>query len=221
MTPLWFFLVGLPAAYLLERAIVQLSEAGWRDDEAPDEATLPWQSGPWPGRVRVGVVALAPLLMAIAGWRFELPQAIAVSLLVLALLVCTGTDLIRFRVPNLITYPGTALALLAALAMPGGDFVSAVAAAAERGGRFLAMAVITRGGIGLGDVKLAMLIGAALGLPGGYQALVFGVLAGGVAILVLFLAGVVSRRQGVPYAPFLAFGAVAVVLARGAVFAPL
>ncbi len=66
-----------------------------------------------------------------------------------------------------------------------------------------------------------MLIGAALGLAGGYQALVFGVLAGGVAIFALLVAGVVSRRQGVPYAPFLALAAVAVVLARGAVFAPL
>ena len=44
---------------------------------------------------------------------------------------------------------------------------------------------------------------------------------GGVAIFALLLAGVVSRRQGVPYAPFLALAAVAVVLARGAVFAPL
>jgi prepilin signal peptidase PulO-like enzyme (type II secretory pathway) len=65
------------------------------------------------------------------------------------------------------------------------------------------------------------LIGAALGFPGGYQALVAGVMAGGIVILLLFVTGVVSRRQAVPYAPFLALSAVAVVLTHGANFAPL
>ena len=220
MIALWFFLAGLPAAYALDRAILQLSDT-WRLDGDESDGSLPWQAGPWPRRVRLAVVALAPFLMAVAGWRFDLPQAAAVCVLVLALLACTGTDLIRFRVPNVITYPGTALALVAALAMPGGDITGAVAAAALGGGAFLVMAIVSRGGIGLGDVKLAVLIGAALGLPGAYQALLFGILAGGLGILILFLAGVVSRRQGVPYAPFLALAAVAVVLMRGAVFAPL
>ena len=89
------------------------------------------------------------------------------------------------------------------------------------GAVFLVMAVVTRGGLGLGDVKLAMLIGAALGFPGAYQALVAGVMAGGVCILALFLARVVSRRQAVPYAPFLALAAVAVALTQGTAFAPL
>jgi prepilin signal peptidase PulO-like enzyme (type II secretory pathway) len=66
-----------------------------------------------------------------------------------------------------------------------------------------------------------MLIGAGLGFPGGYQALVAGVMAGGFVILLLFFTGVVSRRQAVPYAPFLALAAVAVVLTHGANFAPL
>jgi prepilin signal peptidase PulO-like enzyme (type II secretory pathway) len=222
LTPLWFFLAGLPAAFILDRAIRDLSDVPVGEDEATSaRSTLPWQVGPWPARVRVGIALPAPFLLALAGWRFDLPQAIVVSLLLLALLACTGTDLIRYRVPNVITYPGIAIALLASLALPDGDIVSAIAAAAGGGGIFLVMAIVTRGGIGLGDVKLAMLIGAALGLSGSYQALVFGVLAGGVGILLLLLAGIVSRKQAVPYAPFLALAAVAVVLTQGPVFAPL
>jgi leader peptidase (prepilin peptidase)/N-methyltransferase len=124
-------------------------------------------------------------------------------------------------VPNVVTYPGTLLALGAAALFPEGDLVNAAIAGLGGGLVFLVMAIITRGGLGLGDVKLAVLIGAALGFPGSYQALVIGILAGGVAILALFVTGVVSRKQAVPYAPFLALAAVGVVLTQGAVFAPL
>jgi leader peptidase (prepilin peptidase)/N-methyltransferase len=159
--------------------------------------------------------------MALAGWRFETAEAIAVSALMLGLLLCTGTDLIEYRVPNAVTYPGTLLALTASVVFPDGDFVNAALAALVGGVIFLVMAIVTRGGLGLGDVKLAVLIGAALGFPGGYQAMVMGIVAGGVVILGMFLLGIVSRRQAVPYAPFLALAAVVVVLTRGALFAPL
>jgi leader peptidase (prepilin peptidase)/N-methyltransferase len=228
MAPYLFFLAGVPAALLLNHAIAVLGREGYNEDEAgepekagPEVKRLPWQVEPWRDRVRVMVVATAPFLMAVAGWRFEPLQAAVVSALVLALLLCTGTDLIEYRVPNVVTYPGTLLALGAAALFPEGDLVNAAIAGLGGGLVFLVMAIITRGGLGLGDVKLAVLIGAALGFPGSYQALVIGILAGGVAILALFVTGIVSRKQAVPYAPFLALAAVGVVLTQGAVFAPL
>ena len=227
MTPLLFFLLGLPAAFAAERLILRLSQtAPAEDEESVEEASLavrqlPWQAGAWPARVRIGVALLVPVLMAVAGARFDAPQALAVSALVFALLVCTATDLLRYRVPNAITYPGTVLALLAAVFMPHADLMSALLAASLGGASFLVLALLTRGGLGLGDVKLTVLIGAALGLPAAYEALAFGVLAGGVVILALFVTGVVARKQAVPYAPFLALAAVVVVLAQGAAFAPL
>jgi prepilin signal peptidase PulO-like enzyme (type II secretory pathway) len=70
-------------------------------------------------------------------------------------------------------------------------------------------------------VKLATLIGAALGLRSAYTALFLGVVAGGGVILLLFALRFIGRRQAVPYAPFLALAAVFVLLTRGPVFAPL
>ena len=226
MAPLWFFLAGIPAALLANLAIRALSRrnAAVEDedaDEAPTRRTLPWQEGRWPDRVGVAVSAFVPALMAVAGWRFEPVEAAVASVFLVALLVCTGTDLVDFRVPNVVTYPGIALALLAALLIPAGDIVNSAVAALLGGGIFLVMAVLTRGGIGLGDVKLAVLIGAVLGFPASYQALALGVIAGGVVIVALFVAGVVSRRQAVPYAPFLAIAAAAVLLTQGPVFGPL
>src|SRR5581483_3043893 len=113
---------------MLDRAIAVLGrpqpdddgEAG--DDEsgtaqaltarpALDVQPLPWQVEPWRTRVRWLVAGAAPPLLAVAGGRFGLVEAVAVSALVLALLLCTGTDLVEYRVPNVVTYPGTALAL--------------------------------------------------------------------------------------------------------------
>src|SRR5690606_32573037 len=119
-----------------------------------------------------------------------------------------------------ITYPGTLAALGAAVLMPDGNIGDALLAALLGGGVFFGLAVITRGGIGLGDVKLAVLIGAALGLPIAVQALVYGVLAAAVVMGVMLVAGVVSRRQPVPYAPFLSMAAIVAVLSQGGAFAP-
>ena len=72
--------------------------------------------------------------------------------------------------------------------------------------------MIVPAGFGMGDVKLMLLLGAALGaavLP----ALLLGTLAGGVAaVIVLLREGGGARRKAIPYGPFLAFGAIAVML---------
>lgn len=221
---LLFLAAGIPAGAAVGRLAALLAnengaaEAGMGGSGRAD---LAWQREPWRARLLLAVGALTPLLLAAAGWRFELFQAAAVSFLLLALLLCAATDLLSYRVPNAITYPGAALALSAAAVLPGGDAASSLAAALLAGGALLAVAVVTRGGMGLGDVKLAVLIGAALGLSGAFQALALGIFAAGVIMLAALLAGLVSRKQALPYAPFLSAGAIAVVLLQGASFAPL
>jgi hypothetical protein len=73
----------------------------------------------------------------------------------------------------------------------------------------------------MADVKLAVFIAAALGLPAAFTALALGVAAGGAVMLTLLVGGAVSRRQVTPYAPFLALSAIGIALTEGTVFAPL
>jgi prepilin signal peptidase PulO-like enzyme (type II secretory pathway) len=221
MAALAFFLIGLPLVYVANRLVVELTDFEEELVDADDARALPWQQGAWPARVRWATLLLLPAMMAVAAYRFDLLQAIAVSVLVLALLMITATDMLRFRVPNVITYPGTLAALAAALLMPNGNIGEAALAAVLGGAVFFLLALITRGGIGLGDAKLAVLIGAALGLPIAYQALIYGVLAAAVVMGVMLLAGIVTRRQAVPYAPFLSMAAIVMLLSQGAAFAPL
>jgi prepilin signal peptidase PulO-like enzyme (type II secretory pathway) len=221
MLSLVFFLMGLPLAWTGNYLVTRLTDFEEELVDGADGRKLPWQVEPWSGRVRWSVMALLAPFMAVAGSRFEPLQAALVSLLLGALLVCTATDLLRYRVPNVITYPSIALALLACAVLPDARLQSALLAALLGGGMFLIMAVVTRGGLGLGDVKLAVLIGAMLGLPAAVQSLFLGVIVGGVVILLLFLTGVVGRKQPVPYAPFLALAAIGATLLQGAAFAPL
>jgi leader peptidase (prepilin peptidase) / N-methyltransferase len=77
---------------------------------------------------------------------------------------------------------------------------------------FLVLGLVYPAGLGMGDVKLALLLGAALGgavLP----ALLVGTLAAGVAgVVVLARQGLGARRRALPFGPFLAFGAITILL---------
>jgi leader peptidase (prepilin peptidase) / N-methyltransferase len=74
-------------------------------------------------------------------------------------------------------------------------------------------ALVYPSGMGMGDVKLALLLGAVLG-RNVTVGLMVGLLAGLVLALVLFATkGMAARKLKVPFAPFLAFGAIVALFA--------
>ena len=84
----------------------------------------------------------------------------------------------------------------------------------------LIIALVSRGGLGLGDVKLAGFAGLALGGSLILPALMITALAGGV--VAAYLAVRVRRRSyPMPYAPFISAGALVVLLWQGSAFASL
>jgi leader peptidase (prepilin peptidase)/N-methyltransferase len=88
----------------------------------------------------------------------------------------------------------------------------AVAACGAFGGLLL-LALVHPAGMGMGDVKLAFLLGAMLGgtVP---VALMIGVLAAMIPSLVLLARhGAAARKMGIPLGPFLALGAVVALFA--------
>jgi prepilin signal peptidase PulO-like enzyme (type II secretory pathway) len=72
---------------------------------------------------------------------------------------------------------------------------------------FLLLALIRPGSMGMGDVKLAGVIGVAVGLPDLYLALLVGVLAGGLMGLFILIRSNFRPGQSVAYAPYLVLGA--------------
>jgi leader peptidase (prepilin peptidase)/N-methyltransferase len=88
----------------------------------------------------------------------------------------------------------------------------AVAALAV-GGFLFVVALIAPGGMGMGDVKLALVLGAMLGATVGVGMFV-GLLAAMVPAIVLFIRhGVGARKVKLPFGPFLALGAVVALFA--------
>jgi leader peptidase (prepilin peptidase)/N-methyltransferase len=141
--------------------------------------------------------------------------AITLSIVLILLVVPAALiDLEHRIIPNRITALGAVLALVIGVALdPAGESERLIAGAAA-GGFLLLAALAYPGGMGMGDVKLAGVMGLFLGAPVAAAvliALVSGVLVGA---LVIARRGVrVGRKTAVPFGPFLALGALVAVYA--------
>ena len=71
----------------------------------------------------------------------------------------------------------------------------------------LAIYVLSRGGMGLGDVKLSFALGLWLGVKGSIVFLLLAFLIGGVVGVLLLATGLKSRKDPIPFGPFLCIGA--------------
>jgi leader peptidase (prepilin peptidase) / N-methyltransferase len=133
-------------------------------------------------------------------------KALAAGIGCAALVVATATDLERRIVPNWVVLPA-AVVVLALQTIAHLSPVWAIGALGASGFFFLA-ALAYPGGMGMGDVKLALLIGAMLGrtTPVGVMlGLLFGLVP---SIVLIARHGAGARKLGIPFAPFLAAGAV-------------
>jgi len=164
--------------------------------------------------------AIALALILGAGLRFrDVPQTALAAAYIAILVSCAATDLATFRVLNVITYPAILLALLAGAFMPEANFRDTIVGGAVMGGFMLVALIISRGAMGLGDVKLALFSGLALGWPLAESALVLTALAGGTAAVLLLAFRIKGRKDPIPYAPFISAATLAVILWQGTAFA--
>jgi leader peptidase (prepilin peptidase)/N-methyltransferase len=141
--------------------------------------------------------------------------AIALSILVVVLVVPIAViDLEHRIIPNRITAPGAVLALALGLALDPAGQPERLIAAAAAGGFLLIAALAYPGGMGMGDVKLAAVLGLCLGAsvaPAMLVAMLTGVLAG--AVVIARNGATAGRKTAVPFGPFLALGALVAVFA--------
>ncbi len=167
------------------------------------------------------------------GWRYPLVEAVSGGLLAglwlrfaplgawvplatgalfaLMLVAVFFIDLDHQIVPNAITYPGLVAGLL--LAIPQGRAVSSLLTAAGAGAVFLMIALVSRGGMGGGDIKLAAMMGAFLGWPATAVAVLLAFGAGATAGVLLIAAKRRSRKDPIPFGPSLAAGGVIALFA--------
>jgi len=149
---------------------------------------------------------------AILGWSWLLPAYLWFAALTLTLGII---DLDVKRIPNRVLYPGTGVAVVLVVVGglvegSGGAVVRALAGGAAYFSALLVVALVARGGFGMGDVKLAFLLGvfAAYRSWGSLVVAVFGgFVLGGLAAIVLLVARRAGRRDLIPFGPALVVGA--------------
>jgi leader peptidase (prepilin peptidase) / N-methyltransferase len=169
------------------------------------------------GRCRHCDVRISPLYPAV-----ELATAVLVAACVLAfgltgrtvvaalfcavLVAITATDLTHRIIPNVVVLPAFAVIVVAQTALePSPQWALGALGASA----FLFAAVVAYpAGMGMGDVKLALVMGAALGKTVGV-ALMLGMVLALIPAIVLFARhGAAARKMGIPFGPFLALGSV-------------
>lgn len=149
------------------------------------------------------------LLVAACFWHFGLMgEAVVSAYFCAVLVVLSAIDVERRILPDLIVLPSFAIVLGANVALHPDRWMVYVGASLGAS-LFLFVAFIAYPrGMGMGDVKLALLLGAGLGKVVGVG-LVIGMVAALVASTILFARhGLAARKMGIPFGPFLAFGAI-------------
>jgi leader peptidase (prepilin peptidase) / N-methyltransferase len=152
-----------------------------------------------------GLVAACFVAFGLSG------EAVVAAFFCAVLVTITATDITHRIVPNRIVLPAAALVLLAQTALqPSPEWALGALGASL----FLFVAALAYpGGMGMGDVKLALLLGAMLGRSVAVG-LMIGMLAAIVpSIYLLARHGAAARKMGIPFAPFLALGGVVALFA--------
>lgn len=179
---------------------------------------------PWIGN------GLHPLLASLGGagaaWWAQRPlELVALACVALACSLLIVVDVASHRLPNAIISPAYPLALgpmaiLAAVDRDYSDLLRAVLAGLALAAGYVVLALISPTGLGLGDVKLAGLLGVVLGWYGWAEVLTGTIAAfiiGGLIAVVLLLTTAADRKTRLAFGPWMIAGAV-VGLAWGPVF---
>ncbi len=123
------------------------------------------------------------------------------------LLTVLVIDFEHRRVLNIMVGPAAVVALVISFLPQTPSLQSALTGGAVGLGLFMLVYLLSRGHLGMGDVKLAGLIGLMLGYPAVINALVVGILLGAGAALVLLATRRSTRKSTMAYAPYLSLGA--------------
>ena len=163
---------------------------------------------------RVAATFLALALASAAVVRLGIGGRGLIAAFVACVLVAISVvDIEQRRIPNRIVLPATGAVLLAQLALYPERSAEWLLASAGAALFLLLPLLVYPAGMGLGDVKLALLLGAALGeavVPAMTVAIFAAFL---FAVAVLARGGPAARKTAIPFGPFLALGALVVLLA--------
>lgn len=136
------------------------------------------------------------------------PQFFIYAMLCTSLIIIAFIDLEYKIIPDVITLPGIIIGLTISLTMPNITLLNSIKGLLLGGGLFYAIAIISRGGMGGGDIKLIAMVGSFLGWKNVLLTIFLGSLFGSIVGIVLIILKKKNRKDMVPFGPFLSLGAI-------------
>ncbi|HAP66403.1 MAG TPA: prepilin peptidase [Nitrospinae bacterium] len=136
------------------------------------------------------------------------PQFFIYALLIISLIIIAFIDLEHKIIPDVITLPGIIIGLAISIAMPHITLINSIKGLLIGGGLFYAIAILSRGGMGGGDIKLIAMVGSFLGWKNVLLTIFLGSFFGSIVGIVLIILKKKNRKDMVPFGPFLSLGAI-------------
>lgn len=136
------------------------------------------------------------------------PQFFIYALLCTSLIIIAFIDLEYKIIPDVITLPGIIIGLTLSLTMPYITVINSIKGLLIGGGLFYAITILSRGGMGGGDIKLIAMVGSFLGWKNVLLTIFLGSFFGSIVGIVLIILKKKNRKDMVPFGPFLSLGAI-------------
>jgi len=132
-----------------------------------------------------------------------------------ALIVITFIDLDYQIIPDVISLPGILIGLVMGIFVLIDPFsrhdplgmMNSIIGLLSGGGLFYLIAILSKGGMGGGDIKMMGMLGAILGWKGVLATTFLGSFTGSIVGITLMIAQKKGRKSKIPFGPFLALGA--------------
>ena len=153
------------------------------------------------------------VLFALAAWRSTSFADLVIAWLFLSALgAIAGIDLEHQIIPDRITLPGIAVGFVTSFLGTRVSWLDSLLGILAGGGILFAVIVVSGGGMGGGDMKLGAMMGAFLGYKLALLALFLAVILGGAVALALLSTQIRSRKDPIPFGPFLAVASAVAML---------
>ena len=126
-----------------------------------------------------------------------------VTIYTFILILVTVTDLEHRLIFNIVILPSILFAMVAAFFTPNMAWPAAYVGGVGAFVVVYVVALLSRGGLGEGDVTLSTFLGFILAFPKIILSITFGVFLGGIVAVILLVSGKVNLKTFIPYGPFL------------------
>ena len=240
MTIIIMAIVGMITGFVLDELIARLAREPYERGDVEDDIPHGKHSGASPlelssetGAIemprllttgspyrRIAIVLATTAIFALLGRQYhgEDWHLAIVAFYASVLIICTATDILAYRVPNAVTYPAIIGTFIIGMLVPGTNRLDVIAGGLIFGGLLFVPSILTGGAMGMGDVKLAFFVGFALGRTFVVPAMLIMAMSGGLAAAILLITKLRGKGDPIPYAPFIAGGALVAILIQGTAF---